>query len=554
MTLPNFPYKGNQIPNQPFSYPEVPATFDRLFGARVANEQLDPNPSNIVPADNDEWVRPADWLPMPNVSDTEQKVVGLFAVYNLPVNPIAVQFEGDYTVDWGDGAIEIFGSGEKAQHSYNWDAIPASTTTTQGYRQVLVTVTPQNGQDLTLADLSVRHDLVQESYPGSPWLDLLMGIPAAGTGKSIILSGPESNSCLAIVQRVQIINAGGASDFNYLMGDSNSVQEFILGPNVVSDYDYMFGFYNGVLKTIKFQNLLSLENIAGIIDAAYYPPVIVYLSNVTGVTDASFLLQNNQKVKKVVIDGAPDLVNLDNAFQGCDKLEEASISGAPNLDTLIFTFSNCDVLKKATLEDCSSVTDFTQAFSNCYNLQEVNVGETPLLFSTDHMFYCCYSLINAPDISMQSVEEADNMFDFCYSLSYCPSYDFSSVLSCNNMFKGCSALQKAPDVNMSNVENFQNMFNDCYSLTQVPEYDFSSATNLEGVFSTTPSLQLAPVKNVSVDISFADCLLGRDAIVEIFQGLAPASATIDITGNYGANDLTAEDIAIAEGKGWTVTY
>jgi len=44
MSLPNKPYIGDQTPNQPFSSPEVPATFDRLFGALVPNIQLDPEP------------------------------------------------------------------------------------------------------------------------------------------------------------------------------------------------------------------------------------------------------------------------------------------------------------------------------------------------------------------------------------------------------------------------------------------------------------------------------------------------------------------------------
>lgn len=49
------------------------------------------------------WVRPTDWLTMPIVGSTEEKFVGLFAVYDLPENFIALQFEGNYTVDWGDG-------------------------------------------------------------------------------------------------------------------------------------------------------------------------------------------------------------------------------------------------------------------------------------------------------------------------------------------------------------------------------------------------------------------------------------------------------------------
>lgn len=552
MALPNLPAISDPIPNGPFSSPPVPATFDRLFGTLVPNIQLDPNPSDIVPDSGDEWVRPADWLPMPTVSDTEQKLVGLFAIYNLPRNPIAVFFDGDYTVNWGDGTVENFNAGEKAQHDYNWDDVSASTTTTQGYRQVLVTVTPQTGEDLTYCDLGVRHDDITEDYSGSPWLDLILSMPAAGPGGNIYFYNDSTYANLPLVQRVQIINAGSSAYFSYLFEYAYSLQEFVLGPNAVSAYSAIFGSYNGALKTIRFQNITSLDNVAGILSQVYYRPVSVYLSNVTGVTDASGLLQNNPKVKKVVIDGAPDLENLDNAFSNCSSLETVSISGVPNLETLVYTFDSCEVLRTATLEDCGSVTDFSSTFSYCYKLQEASIGETPLLFSTEDMFYSCYGLEYAPELNMQNVEMADSMFYYCYSLAYSPDYNTSSLVSSSGMYNSCTALIEAPTLDTSNIETALGMFGDCFSLTKVPDYDFSSATALSGIFSYDRYLQLAPIKNVSVDISFADCLLGRDAIVEIFQGLATASAEIDVSGNYGAADLTAEDLAIATDKGWTV--
>lgn len=40
MVIPNRPYIGNDIPNNPFNYPRTPATFDRLLGSLVPNIQL----------------------------------------------------------------------------------------------------------------------------------------------------------------------------------------------------------------------------------------------------------------------------------------------------------------------------------------------------------------------------------------------------------------------------------------------------------------------------------------------------------------------------------
>lgn len=234
MTFPNLPSRSSQIPNQPFNYPETPATFDRLFGTLVPNIQLDPNPSDIAPTPSfsNQWVRPADWLPMPTLSNTEEKFVGLFAIYDAPENYVAVQCSGDYTVNWGDGTTGNFFSGDKAQHSYSWSSTPESTLTTRGYRQVLVTVTAQGESSITAFSLAVRHDNASGIYATSPWLDLLMSFPNAGTSDSIILDGTLHNpneSTLQNVERVQILNSGGATDLSSLMYYGNSLQEFVLG-------------------------------------------------------------------------------------------------------------------------------------------------------------------------------------------------------------------------------------------------------------------------------------------------------------------------------------
>jgi hypothetical protein len=54
-------------------------------------------------------------------------------------------------------------------------------------------------------------------------------------------------------------------------------------------------------------------------------------------------------------------------------------------------------------------------------------------------------------------------------------------------------------------------------------------------------------------VSFQNCQLSRDAIVEIFNNLAVVvSATITITGNWGVTALSAADLLIATSKGWVV--
>jgi hypothetical protein len=77
-----------------------------------------------------------------------------------------------------------------------------------------------------------------------------------------------------------------------------------------------------------------------------------------------------------------------------------------------------------------------------------------------------------------------------------------------------------------------------------------------GCFSSCVSLAAAPLEGISQPLSFWGCALSRNAIVLIFQRLAVVSSnpSLDISENWGTRDLSADDLAIATAKGWTVLY
>lgn len=66
---------------------------------------------------------------------------------------------------------------------------------------------------------------------------------------------------------------------------------------------------------------------------------------------------------------------------------------------------------------------------------------------------------------------------------------------------------------------------------------------------------LAPFDGVASQISVAYTAMDRTALVRLFNSMPTVSdgQVINVTGATGANDLTADDLAIASGKGWTVT-
>ena len=100
------------------------------------------------------YTRPSDWLTMPTLVQGDEKCVILNPVGNCDSNFVAFTITGDYTVDWGDGITENFASGIKAEHAYTYSAISESTLCSRGYKQVLITITPQVAGTLTSIALS----------------------------------------------------------------------------------------------------------------------------------------------------------------------------------------------------------------------------------------------------------------------------------------------------------------------------------------------------------------------------------------------------------------
>jgi hypothetical protein len=98
------------------------------------------------------------------------------------------------------------------------------------------------------------------------------------------------------------------------------------------------------------------------------------------------------------------------------------------------------------------------------------------------------------------------------------------------------------------------LLNNCFSLNSIPALSTAAITTDFGVNFANTANSLNRCQMVfQRTVSFANCQLSRDAIVEIFNNLAVVvSATITITGNWGVTALSAADLLIATSKGWVV--
>lgn len=532
--FPNLPYKGDQIPNQPFNYPEVPATFDRLFGSLVPNIQLDPIPGTAV----EKWERPADWLPLPDISSTEEKFAGLFPIYNVVGNLVALEFEGgNYTVDWGDGTVEDYNGGDKAQHSFDWDDIPADTETSAGYRQVVITAVPQSGQNLSIMNLAVRHDYVNlvalypwgmgNSEADSPWLDIKVSLPNAESGKSLKFGSYGSTYLyLRSLERVHIVNAGGMSDFTECFFNCRALRSFTMdvSPNADSFY-YMFDECNSLTD--------------------------VELNDTSTVTTVEYMFYDCYSLRVAPMFDTSNVETMYGMFEYCYNLESAPDYNTSNVTDFREMFYSCYPLSSAPTLDMSKAESVDSMFDSCYGLTNITMPPLPLVTSASSLFSSCYSLSNVSLPPMPLLESANGMFSNCYSLESIVLPATPLLSSAYYMFQSSNLRNVV--ITSGSLTYLEGTFGYCRSIESI-SLDASSVTTATYFATPAPNLQSVILTGLTVAINLRYCLLSREAIVALFESLGSGGSTVDVRNNYGASSLTAGDRQIAIDKGWTVLY
>ena len=163
------------------------------------------------------WERPADWLPVPVPSSSDQRFVGLAAVFNNGANFITVRSGVAFKVDWGDGAGWVnYAANTTAEKNLAWSDYSSGTLTSRGYRQALVTVEAQSG-NLTSLDLQQRHSSVPRAV-ATAWLDVAVSLPSG----TLTFGGP--NVYQSNVERVTIVGVAN-TNFTAMFQYCSSLQQ-----------------------------------------------------------------------------------------------------------------------------------------------------------------------------------------------------------------------------------------------------------------------------------------------------------------------------------------
>ena len=261
--------------------------------------------------------------------------------------------------------------------------------------------------------------------------------------------------------------------------------------------------------------------------------------------------------EKVYIKTIGNATIMQNIFNGCNSLQSVPLFNTINVTNMFSMFAYCHSLQSIPLFNTINVTNMVSMFNSCLSLQSVPLFNTINVSGMTSMFAYCNSLQSVPLFNTINVTNMSNMFGSCNSLQSVPLFNTINVTNMTSMFAYCNSLQSVPLFNTINVTNMSNMFIGCNSLNFIPAFVTTAVTSDFTTFANGCNSLNRILMSFNRTVALQNCQLSKNALVEIFTNLtnrtATTSATIDITGNWGASALTASDRLIATNKNWVIT-
>ena len=339
--------------------------------------------------EQDEWVRPTEWLAFPTIPEGTQRVHMLVAVLDGQANPFAMQNRGAYRVDWGDGAGWVnYADNVKAEKDLAWADYAANPLTAEGWRQALITVEP-NGGNLTTFSLNVRHSAWSVSYE-TGLLDILISGPNITT---FAITG----SNLTFSRWCQRVKFQGTT----------SITSFAVEA---------FSTMTGLVTVEGTRWALSLTSLGGVFRRCY-------------------------SLRKIEMQFAASLTGACQPFVECFSLREVPLF---NLSASTYTgnmFYSCSSLREVPLFNLSACTNTSSMFSSCSSLREVPLFNLSACTYTGNMFYDCSSLREVPLFNLSACTNTTSMFQYCNALRVCHLTNLGNVTTTTNMFNGTGNLE-----------------------------------------------------------------------------------------------------------------
>ena len=292
-------------------------------------------------------------------------------------------------------------------------------------------------------------------------------------------------------------------------------------------------------ESIKAENIKEGVSILGI-DGTVKPFKELVLQDKT--------VNPTTEIQEIVADEGYDALNkvVVNAQTGVDIYDyfEKNIENTAGDSRSVATY-----IKKVPSMDTSKITNFSYFFSQFNSITEIPFIDTSNGTNFNSMFVNCKSLVTIPELNTHNANRAEYMFQNCDELISIPQLDTSNIREVGSMFSWCRKLTTVPLLKASKMITINNVFGRCSNLT-----NFGGLENIGEAYSTTQSANYSFYQvtlNESPKLTHESLLNVINNLYDIKTKGCNAQKLVLGTSNLAK--LTAEEIAIATEKGWTVS-
>ena len=454
------------------------------------------------------WVRPSEWLDMPNIGSGDSKVALLLYMHSgVPLEP-RIYIRGTYighnnypthsTIDWGDGQT-VTASGRShdsnnseyivpQHHVYRYEDLPESS-------------------EFTYDGKTARQALIQidNSVSGCYYLELKL--TANDLDSNIRTNAHHSTARNAQSTNLLDVHVAGQNmEYLYLNNDIDRGFNDRL-ERVVIEGD--MGLKTAYRQFRSCANLRSISYPSGAWSTA---------------TDFREMFLDCRKLKELPPLVTSSATTIENMFGTCRNLR----SVPDGLDTSNVTdfrgfINECRLIENIPMLDYSNGTNFQSAFANMYSLKTVpsGLGLTSLTNGIS-LFYRCENLAAIPnnffDQFSNTITDARNMFYECRNLRNMPRIHFPNCIHMREFALRCESLEELHLGDLSKVRYEQNTsygfyqaFNGCIKVRKVTiDYPESfTARSYNGMFSNMYALEENPYINTSSGVSLSSMFSGN---------------------------------------------
>ena len=435
------------------------------------------------------WTRPSDWLPMPSVTSSHQKFVGLYAIFpDVFSTGVRVTF-----TDTGD-LVGLTQHGLYNGCTVRFTAITSTTGISINTNYYVINASLNSFQ---LA-----------SSPGGAALTLTND----GSGT---MEFSNANNFAA----VRFTTSSGTYTVDW--GDGSSPVNVASG--TTAEYTYNFSYYDQTNTT-----LTSLG----------YKQAIITVTPTTANLTAINL--------QVIVTTVPSQSSMVTGFLDCTlSIPNCISSGITIGGTTAFHY----YIERFTILNSGGCTSMSAMFQNCYSLQSVPLFNTSAVTNMSSMFSGCATLQSVPLFNTAAVTSMSFMLSGCTSLQSVPLFNTSAATSMVGMFNTASTLNDCPIIirNTSSVQStqlnqsaLQNVFNNLITVTTSQTLTITGAWGAGGAV-TSNSCTTSAGSNVITTVNTTGLTVG----MQVTGTNTPLTTAIAVTFTDSTDtvDLTAHGLS-----------